>query len=118
MPVAVGDGHDHVEFKPVGFGPPVPVPMHSLQTVVEVVQDEVAVLFWLWHLWQTLLVDEFELEVQGSVLVTVPIEVIVLVSVTVHVVVSVVVEPTPETEMVETGPVTETVEAFPETVTA
>lgn len=43
----VGDAHDHVEFKPVGFGPPVPVPVHSLQNVVEVVHDEVAVLLLL-----------------------------------------------------------------------
>lgn len=45
----VGDAHDHVEFKPVGFGPPVPVPVpvHSWQNVVEVVHDEVAVLLLL-----------------------------------------------------------------------
>lgn len=44
--VPVGDGHDHVvEFMPVGCGPPVPVPPHSWQPVVEVVQ--VDVLLWL-----------------------------------------------------------------------
>lgn len=41
----VGNDHDHVEFPPVGYGPPVPVPVpHLWQDVVEVVQ---VVLLWL-----------------------------------------------------------------------
>jgi hypothetical protein len=63
-----------------------------VETVVELLLLLVA-----WHLRQTLLVEELELEVQGAVLVTVPSETIVLRSVTVHVVVSVVVDSSPET---------------------